>query len=301
MTQTERAPRSHERAPVDAGSKNATGARRGAALAALVLLSTPMLLASPSQQQQPNRGAGWPCGARLDPSYFQIAEGSGGHLLMLAPEEIGDSAALLIAFGNHPQTVFRLAGSITAGLHEFSVPIDSSIESVLFSVSVQCMQLVEILRPSGAAVSAGDGVTDYATFRGQRMAIVSRPEPGPWTVRVSGSGVSAVVVQAQSAIAIGQVEFAPVPAATFSPIPAFGVENAVRIRVSGPASGVRAALVSGVLQLIANLRLSPEESAGSYLTRFSPGPGSFRLLVSGTDDRGFAFQRMHAPLLTPRR
>src|SRR5688500_11358223 len=78
-----------------------------------------------AQQQTSNPRAGWPCGARLDPSYFQVAEGSGGHLLLLAPAEIGDAAALLTAFGDHPQTIFRLAGAIKPGLHEFQVPIDS--------------------------------------------------------------------------------------------------------------------------------------------------------------------------------
>src|SRR5206468_7080013 len=78
--------------------------------AAAAVFATPMLVGA--QQQLPNPRAGFPCGARLDPSYFRVAEGTGGHLLLLAPEEIGDSAALLTAFGDHPQTIFRLAGSM---------------------------------------------------------------------------------------------------------------------------------------------------------------------------------------------
>jgi Aldo/keto reductase family len=68
-----------------------------------------------AQQQTLNPRSGWPCGARLDTSYFQVAEGSGGHLLLLAPEEIGDAATLLTALGAHPQTICRLAGSLTPG------------------------------------------------------------------------------------------------------------------------------------------------------------------------------------------
>ena len=83
--------------------------------AALVFVAP---LAIGAQQQSPNPRSGWPCGARLDTSYFQVAEGSGGHLLLLAPEEIGDSATLLMAFGSHTQTIFRLAGSLKPGLHE---------------------------------------------------------------------------------------------------------------------------------------------------------------------------------------
>jgi len=52
--------------------------------------ATPLLIGA---QQQASRPRGdWPCGARLDPSYFQVAEGSGGHLLLLAPEEISETS-----------------------------------------------------------------------------------------------------------------------------------------------------------------------------------------------------------------
>src|SRR5262245_58559802 len=84
------------------------------------------------QQQAAGPRGNWPCSARIDPSYFQVAEGTGGHLLLLAPEEISDSAALLTALSGHPQTLLRLAGSLTPGLHEFEVPVDPSVESVLF-------------------------------------------------------------------------------------------------------------------------------------------------------------------------
>jgi hypothetical protein len=138
-----------------------------------------------AQQQSSTTRAGWPCGARLDLSYFQIAEGTGGHLLLLAPEEITDSATLLTAFGSHRQTIFRLAGSLTPGLHEFHVPIDSSVESVVSSISVQCLQVADVIPPSGAFANR-EAVTDLSNFRAERMVVVQRPEPGMWTVRASG-------------------------------------------------------------------------------------------------------------------
>ena len=45
----------------------------------------------------------------------------------------------------------------------------------------------------------------------------------------------------------------------------------------------------------------PHVAEGSYLLRFTPGPESFRVLVTGTDADGFAFQRMSALLVTPMR
>ena len=269
-----------------------------ARLAAAVICAVPALLVA--QQQLSSPRAGFPCGARLDPSYFRVAEGSGGHLLLLAPEEVGDSASLLTEFGNHPQTIFRLAGSLNPGLHEFNVPIDSTVESVLFSISVQCLQTADVVRPSGA-MAIGDDVTDLPNFRAQHMVIVKRPEPGMWTLRVAGSGISGVVVQARSGIGMSQPEFAPGSQATFAHTPAAAVENTVRIRVSGRASDLRASIVSGQFRLLAELPLTAGETDGTYLSRFTPGTEAFRLVVTGNDAAGLSFQRMSAPLVTPMR
>jgi hypothetical protein len=263
----------------------------------VAILAAPLLVAA---QQQPSTPRGnWPCGGRLDPSYFQVAEGTGGHLLLLSPDEITDSTALLTAFGSHRQTIFRLAGSLTPGPHDFHVPIDPSVESVLFSVSVQCLQTVDVVRPSGLPAN-GEGVTDLSNFRAERMVIVSRPEPGVWTVSVSGSGVAGVVVQARTAIGISDVQFAPAQSANFTAIPSAGAENTVRIRLGGHLAEMQASLVSGVFAPIAKLSLEVNESDGSSRSHFTPGQNGFRVLIVGKDSEGNPVQRMYAPLITAR-
>jgi hypothetical protein len=277
---------------------------RGFGVARWLFVTTAALLAlAPigAQQQQPSTPrSGWPCGARLDTSYFQVAEGTGGHLLLLAPEEIGDSAALLTALGSHHQTIFRLAGSVRPGIHEYQVPIDPSVESVVFSISSQCLQVAQVLRPSGLPAS-GDNVTDLSNFRAQRMVIIAKPEPGIWTIRISGSGVSGVVAQARGAIGISQLRFTPSGSATSSALPAAGVENVMKMQISGTFTELRASLVSGQFQKIADLQLERGDTEGSYVSRFTPGAQGFRVLIAGKDAEGAAFQRMHATLLTPAR
>src|SRR5215831_5865694 len=198
-----------------------------AALAAVVLVG----------QQQSNTRANWPCGARIDPAYFFGAEGTGGQLLLLTPAEIVSSTDLSIAFDKHPHTIFRLGGMINPGAHAFRVPIDASVESAMFSISVQCLQSAEIVRPSGGPPT-GDGVTDLSNFVASRMVIVTRPEPGVWTVRTAGSGLAGVIVKARSEIGIESVEFAPVGGKTFANLPVAGVENVVKIHVSGRATHI---------------------------------------------------------------
>ena len=262
---------------------------------ALALLLVFPLVTGAQQQQSSRPRSGWPCGGRLDPSYFQVAEGTGGQLFLLAPEEVGDSAPLLMAASSHPHTIFRLAGTIPPGPHDFRVAIDPSVESVVFSVSVQCLQVAEILRPSGEP-AAGDRVTDLSNFRAERMVIVTKPEPGLWTIRVAGSGVAGVVVQAKSALALATT-FAPAGTTTFGPVPRAGVENIVRIRLGGRTTETRAWMMSGGYERIGELRLAAGESEGEFVSRFMPDGNGFRVLVTGQDANGVAFQRMTASLI----
>ena len=220
---------------------------------AAAVLAAPALIGA--QQQTSNPRSGWPCGARLDASYFQVAEGTGGHVLLLAPEEIADSATLLTAIGSHPQTILRVAGSLRPGVHEFQVPIDPSVESVIFSISSQCLEVAHVTLPSGLPATGGN-VTDLSNFRAQRMVIVARPEPGIWTMRVSGSGVSGVMVQARSAIGISQLRFTTSGSTTPSALPTAGVENVVTMKVTGKFGEARAALVSAEFLKIADLPLA---------------------------------------------
>ena len=254
-----------------------------------------------AQQQASNSRTGWPCGGRIDPAYFDMAEATGGQLFLLAPTEpVADVGRLLGAFEEHRQTIFRLAGAINPGVHEFRVPIDSSVESVMFSISVQCLQSANVSDPSGAAVGGPD-VTDLASFTAQRVVIVPRPAAGVWTIRASGSGLAGIMVQARSALALAQVDFAAADGTEFTDVPVPGVENTVRIGLSGRASEVEASLVNAAFRRMAPLKLTPGRTEDTFVSRFTPPANGFRVLVEGKDANGQPFQRVDAPLTEARK
>jgi hypothetical protein len=271
----------------------------GAVLAATVLLTVGAL--SAATQQQPSRArAGWPCGAPLSASYFQLAEATGGHLVLLAPSEIADSATLLTAFSDHRQTLFRVAGDLKSGIHEFRVPVDPSVDSLVVSISVQCLQTADVIDPSGVSVG-GENVTDLSNFSAIRMVIVRRPAAGMWTLRAAGNGIGGVVVQARSAVGITHVEFGVSGSPEFRPLPVLGVENIVRITVSGRPQRLEASLVNAAFRTIAPLPLASGDTDATYVSRFTPGTEGFRIAVSGFGDGGAAIQRVYASLFTPLR
>jgi hypothetical protein len=75
----------------------------------------------------------------------------------------------------------------------------------------------------------------------------------------------------------------------------------LRIQISGTFTDIRASLVSAEFRTIVDLPLEADDRAGSYMSRFTPNAQHFRVLIAGKDAQGVAFQRLHAPLLTPMR
>jgi hypothetical protein len=83
-------------------------------------------------------------------------EATGGQVFLFDHSEVGQSAALVLAEQGHDETIFRVSGSLEDGTHEFSFPIDSTVESAFISVSLQCLQVVEIATPTGALLRDSD-------------------------------------------------------------------------------------------------------------------------------------------------
>ena len=265
-----------------------------------VVVATALLAPTMAAQEQSSKSRGaWPCEGRVDPGYLQAAEATGGHVMVGTPADAPETAVdMMAALDSHPQTLFRLAGDIKPGVHEFRVPIESAVESVVFSISVQCLRTAEIARPSGAPLAGGEGVNDLSNST-QRAVIVQRPEAGVWTIRASGTGTSGVRVQARSALALADVQFAAGPSAPFTSEPSPGVENVVRIAVLGRATDLQASVVNAAFRRIASLPLAPGSIDGEYLSRYTPDTNTqgFRVLVEGKDGAGVPFQRVPAKLL----
>jgi hypothetical protein len=272
----------------------------------LVVVSiSPILVA---QDQQPRSRPGWPCVGKPDPSYFTVAEGSGGQVFLFDPSEVGESSALMIGAMKHEETVYRAAGTLAEGVHEFSIPVDSAIESAMFSISLQCLQVVEIVRPSGDELRANDPGVEYHQFQAGRIVTLPKPTPGAWTVRVAGKGMFFLVLQAKSELTLDRVAFVepggrpgheglfPIKGA-----PRRGVAQKMEVEMSGAFRNPRFRFVSSAAELIQELPLEAQEDSGgehAFLGDVTPRAGQFRLAVSGEDGRGFPFQRVHAPLFT---
>ena len=299
---------SSSHAPRPAPSARSRRLRTALAWGAVAALAGPVP-AVITQEQQAGGSPGWPCVGAVDPVYVQSAEGTGGRVLMLHPSELGapGAAAIMDDRRDHEQTVVRIVGQLDEGVHDFGVPIDSTIESADFFVSVQCLQAVRLARPTGDELRSNDAdVTEYHQFEAIRRATIARPAPGRWTVTVAGRGLLFLIVQARTGLSLDGLTFIgpgrpPGVAGDEARPPEAGKPRRVETRISGVDGPVTFRLISSsgaTVQTLALTELDRGEAGRLYGGEVTLDSAGSRLAVTGVDGSGFAFQRVDPRLMT---
>jgi hypothetical protein len=244
-----------------------------------------VLIAGPlhAQQDQQASSPGWPCvaGRAIDPSYLNISESTGGQLFLFQKNEVAQAGDVMSASYTHPATVLRLVGNLN-GATDLEFPVDRSIRSLLVLASVQCRKQIQVLRPSGSELNAGNSPKSVDLAAG-RILRVDEPEAGKWKVRLNGTGLFVLSVLASSDIRL--------TSATVS-------ETGIQFHVTGEASHVAVRLVDAAGGRLSD-PVTPELAAeGVYRNRIELQSGRFRILVTGDDADAWPFQRMYPVLFS---
>ena len=286
------------RLPILQSSLDRTSRRsrcRGRAVA--MALALPIAAwASPAhaQVQQPRYQPGWPCNGTVDPAYISTAEATGGTVLLFAPSEITGLALTHTASERHSEVVLRAGARVDDGLHEFDIPVDSSIESAYFFVSLQCLQGISIVGPSGEEVRSDAPGVEFHAFEAIRLLTVQAPTRGMWKIRVAGRGFLSVIVRARTDVRLANVAFSGTrPTVKRAP-------QRLEVSVEGAVSQVAFHAMSAganVLKLL-NLELEKQEDTSRTYGGMVIAPAvDFRIAVTGTDANGFRFQRVQHTLV----
>lgn len=262
-------------------------------LIVIATLSCASLRVSAQNQQARNR-TGWPCGGRVDSSYVRIAEATGGHVLLFAPEELSGAADEMQASVGHDQTVLRASGNLTEGARDFDVPIDSSMDSVYFFASVQCLQNVAVIPPPGGEFNVTAPGVDTHEFAAIRLVTIKSPSPGTWRIGLAGRGVYSLIVKAKTSVALREVSLSRGGMPIAGPTP-LGERVRLETAVSGASPQVSfrfVAMDATPLESFAPAVTQADETSTTYATDVTLPSSDFRVLVTGVDERGFPFQRV---------
>jgi len=244
----------------------------------LIFAAAPLLR---SQNGQQTSRPGWPCvaGRAADPAYLDVSESTGGELFLFQRSEAARSLDVMMASNGYKATILRVVGQLN-GAREFEFPVDSTVSSLLIEASIQCRKDVLLLRPNGSEITATNA-TQNIDFQAGRVIRVDGPEPGPWRVRLSGTGLVLLSVVAKSAIAISNVTLS---------------QETAEARLSGEVSGVKLQLVDASGAPLSGTQPLEVADPGSYRAALTSPAQRLRVLVTGSDASGWPFQRMY-PIL----
>jgi hypothetical protein len=241
----------------------------------------------------------------------QVSEASGGQIFLLDPSEVASSATLLLARDGLDETLRRVSYEFEPGDRTFDVEVDSSVERVLFSISLQCLQAIEVVRPSGAAVAASDPDVTWTAFQAGRQVGVRAPEPGRWQVRLAGKGLLFMVVSARSELSLEDVRLVreggrPGHEGIFrddTPLVSH-TTRLIEVRLSkgivGPTFEIRGSGDERIGRL-PPVRQQTEGEEQVFLSQFRVPGVPFRVVVTGQDAAGKTVQRAQGSLFQPSR
>jgi hypothetical protein len=249
-----------------------------------VRLAIALFLAGPLLAQTGQQGAraNWPCvpGRAMDPAYLDLSESTGGQLVLFQPGEAQHSGVVMSASFTHPATIVRLVGHLN-GTRELEFPVDSTVESLLVLASVQCRERVAMVRPTGVEVTSRDAPL-LTELKAATFIRLDQPEPGPWKVKLTGSGLYVLSVLAKTSLKLTSVRFPERGAAAF--------------HLSGDATRPALQLIDATGAPLSTV-LEPESApAGDYQANIGSPSARYRLLVTGRDANAWPFQRVHPNL-----
>lgn len=262
-----------------------------------------------AQNQVPQPKPGWPCvaGRAVDPSYIKTSEATGGQVFLFDRSEAARSLVLVKNTGKHEATIYRSMGTLSTGTREFSFPVDSTVESLMVSVSLQCLQSITVYRPINTEVHGGEPDVDENRFKSGLILILSRPPAGEWRVRIAGTGMYFAVITAKSPIALDSAEFVeqagrPGHEGLFpvkGPVH-IGDRRTVQVALRAPTGEKQFRLVDPAGETLEPLDLkSIAEDAiqSEFLGALVVKHPAFRVAVQGVDAAGYPYQRLLAQLL----
>jgi hypothetical protein len=256
-----------------------------------VCVCVPVTAAAQSKPSGQSSRPGWPCAGKVDPSYVHVAEATGGKVLLFHPSEISGMAVDDVASEQHEETVLRAVGQLSGETYEMTVPIDTTIESAYFAVSVQCLQLATLVTPSGQELSVATPGVEYHQFESIRLFVVSKPTPGVWKVIAAGQGYFSTIVTARTDLQLRGVAFSD-PATS-------GTSTTLEANLRGAFRQAAFHFVAGNGELLESLQLDVQdksEEGTNYRGPVKKPRKDFRVAVTGVDAAGFPFQRMESRL-----
>ncbi len=242
----------------------------------------------------------------IDPGYFLIAEQSGGQLFELFRSEAGAVTQLADFLVRSDTVDIASVSKPLAGTSVETVPVDSDLAAVSFSISGT--PTVSLRRPDGSVVAGGDAGAQVVPLSKGKLYRIATPPPGTWTVELSGVGSYSLLVAAEAELDLEAVRFVELRGRPgheglfpIAGLPTEGELNTVVAVMSGsfgePSFELRTRSGS-VLQPL-ELTQRPGDDVNEFSGDVTLPSQSFLVYATGVDPAGFPYQRLVASAVEP--
>lgn len=242
---------------------------------------------------------------KADSVLLKVTKETGGQLFQVSQsgEELMGSTGIdnnfmIPLISEAYEHLFIVQGELTDSPKDYSIPVDSTVSHLIFSVSMAGEGTSEILRPSGEEVTATDHDVTVTELANGQIIHISEPARGEWKLQVTGHSRFSASVLGRTEIKLSDFQFVemrgrPLHQGLF-PIhgqPMANAKSIVTADVSGSLSSAELELRSETGNFLQTLRALTSE--GEYSSELNGLPvENFRVYLKGTDTGGFEFLRV---------
>jgi hypothetical protein len=238
--------------------------------------------------------------------YRRVAADTGGQVFQLWASEAEHITHFVDAALRANPVHLLTVTDTSAGSRSFSVPVDSTVSRVTFSLSGS--PLMSLMRPDGSVVGAADPGTELLQLSSAVLVTVLDPPAGTWTITLPPGGESSLNVLGESPVDLDGFHFVetrgrPGHQGLFGieGLPVLLLPTTARAELSGSIRSARVELWSKAGSLLRTLPLTPEEQ-GHPLELFGTielPTSPFNVYVTGTLANGERYQRALSKQLQP--
>jgi hypothetical protein len=253
----------------------------------------------------------------IDPAYLATASATGGQVFFLNRfSETGAIFPLVTSQVGGPQVnIIHGAGTLSTS-RDVQFPVDSMITSLTVSTSLDSVVSITLKRPDGTLVAPGDPGISVTTVSRGAIYLITAPQSGNWQLHIEGSGAYSVDARGKTTRdlirqipnlssfdfvtltgRIAHEGYFPIPGQ-----PVVGDTQTVVARLNGAANNVNFSLVTEAGDPLQPLTLNqgdpnaiPDDFVGTLALPSQP----FRVMATGKDAGGIAFQRIIPVLFRP--
>jgi hypothetical protein len=249
---------------------------------------------SPRRSSVPSGGA-----AAADPAFVQIANSSGGQVFSLQRSEAGTITSLAnFVVKSDAVTLLSIADTLSGVAKTYSVPVDSTLTPVVFSVSGTTN--FALSRPDGTIVKPTDPGVTFVSVSSGAIYSITNPPSGNWTSAINGTGAFSLIVTGESTLQLSSFRFVQPGGrpghSGYYPIPGFPTGSTANVDAVMDGTFNSATFkfrdkTGNQLQTL-TITAGAGDFANEFIGTANVPAVSFLVYVTGTDGIGTTYQRV---------